>query len=225
MLALFHELVMVMVMMVMVVIIIGLVGVTHSFYAGGNRLMSSSQYHTGTTVSLVYDAKRVSGGEGEVKSYRGPWIYCVERWKKTGSYRLPSLVLLSSISSSSSTTTVASESMVTPFHSNSTTSTTTTTDSASIGRNTAVASAAPHYHDAPPSKLLQSVIEAYHRKDISLFIGLLKDCAAKNHRMDILPSIAYPRLQALLDDSGGIDHDACRLSDSIICDMLWIIGR
>lgn len=202
-------------MVIMTVIMVGLVGVTHCFYAGGTRLISA---RTGTT-SLVYDSaeKRVSGGL--VKTYSGPrrvWIHCVERWK-AGSYRVPSLLL-------SSSKTVASESMVTPFHSNSATTTTTNAtelaaDSAYMGRN----AAAPYY---APSKLLQSIIEAYHRRDISLFIGLLKDCAAKNHRLDILSSIAYPRMQALLDGNDGVDaHDACRLSDSIICDMLWIIGR
>ena len=208
-------------MRMMAVIMIGLVGVTHSFYAG-TRLISTSP-HTGSLV-YRYDAMRVIGVA--IKSYSRPrraWTHYAERWK-AGSYRVPSLVLSSSTSKSSvssSSTTVASESMVTPFYHNSTTTTTTTeltADSAYIERRN---TASPHN---APSKLLQSVVDAYHRKDISLFIGLLKDCAAKNHRLDILPSIAYPRMKALLDDD-GIDRDACRLSDSIICNMLWIVGR
>jgi len=193
-------------MVIMTVIMVGLVGVTHSFYIGGTHLISA---RTGTT-SLVYDSaeKRVSGGL--VKTYSGPrraWIHCVERWK--GSYRVPSLALSSSHSNSVTTTTTTTAATATEL----------AADSAYMGRN----ATAPHN---APSKLLESVVEAYHRRDISLFIGLLKDCAAKNHRLDILSSIAYPRMQTLLDDNDGVNaHDACRLSDSIICDMLWIIGR
>ena len=192
-------------MVIMTVIMAGLVGVTHSFCTGGIRLISA---RTGTT-SLVYDSaeKRASGGL--LKTYSGPrraWIHCVERWK-AGSYRVPSLALSPSHSNSATTTTTTA------------TATELAADSSYMGRNVT----APHY---APSKLLESVVEAYHRGDISLFIGLLKDCAAKNHRLDILPSIAYPRMQTLLDDNDGVNaNDACRLSDSIICDMLWIIGR
>jgi len=205
----------------MTVIMICLLGATEPFHAGSRRLISShaAVYDANNGEVLLLHRHRIASSSSRSSSLSS--FHSLQRWK-AGSCRVSYAVLASVSTSIASSMPIASSTTVTFSQ---VTVFTPLNSTIVLANDTAGNRKSTSTLHSLPSKPVQSIVEAYDRNDISLFIGLLKDCAAKNHRLDILPSIAYPKMQALLvDNDDDINHYANKLSDSIICDMLWIIG-